>query len=191
MSTLTIAGNLTRDPELRSVNGGRSVVSFSIAENRRWADKDSGATQEAVTYLDVTAWGAMAEHVATSLRTGDRPWSPAAWSSAPGRALTELATPSTSSSPPRSQPACATPRPPSPGRPGPPPARTTTELSISTEPRRAVVLAAPGAGPRNRLPSTRGRQIGLRSPPEGDRYHDAHAVGPAPLAGWPDDGCDR
>ena len=73
MSTLTIAGNLTRDPELRSVNGGRSVVSFSIAENRRWADKDSGATQEAVTYLDVTAWGAMAEHVATSLHTGDRP----------------------------------------------------------------------------------------------------------------------
>ena len=72
MSTLTIAGNLTRDPELRSVNGGRSVVSFSIAENRRWADKDSGATQEAVTYLDVTAWGTMADHVAKSLHTGDR-----------------------------------------------------------------------------------------------------------------------
>ena len=71
MSTLTIAGNLTATPELRNVNGGRSVVSFSVAENRRWTDK-SGATQEAVTYLDVTAWGAMAEHVATSLRTGDR-----------------------------------------------------------------------------------------------------------------------
>jgi single-strand DNA-binding protein len=72
MSTLTIAGNLTRDPELRNVNGGRTVVSFSIAENRRWADKATGTTQEAVTYLDVTARGAMAEHVATSLRTGDR-----------------------------------------------------------------------------------------------------------------------
>ena len=72
MSTLSIAGNLTRDPELRNINGGRTVVSFSIAENRRWADKTTGATQEAVTYLDVTAWGAMAEHVATSLRTGDR-----------------------------------------------------------------------------------------------------------------------
>ena len=71
MSTLTIAGNLTATPELRNVNGGRSVVSFSVADNRRWADK-SGATQEAVTYLDVTAWGAMAEHIATSLRTGDR-----------------------------------------------------------------------------------------------------------------------
>ena len=71
MSTLTIAGNLTRDPELRNVSGGRTVVSFSVAENRRWADK-SGATQEAVTYLDVTAWGPMAEHVATSLHTGDR-----------------------------------------------------------------------------------------------------------------------
>ena len=71
MSTLTIAGNLTRDPELRNVSGGRTVVSFSVAENRRWADK-SGATQEAVTYLDVTAWGPMSTHVAASLRTGDR-----------------------------------------------------------------------------------------------------------------------
>ena len=71
MSTLSIAGNLTATPELRNVNGGRSVVSFSVAENRRWADK-SGATAEAVTYLDVTAWGAMAEHIATSLHTGDR-----------------------------------------------------------------------------------------------------------------------
>ena len=71
MSTLSIAGNLTATPELRNVNGGRSVVSFSVADNRRWTDK-SGATQEAVTYLDVTAWGAMADHVATSLRTGDR-----------------------------------------------------------------------------------------------------------------------
>ena len=72
MSTLTIAGNLTATPELRNVNGGRSVASFSVAENRRWADKTTGATQEAVTYLDVTAWGAMAGHVAASLRTGDR-----------------------------------------------------------------------------------------------------------------------
>ena len=71
MSTITIAGNLTATPELRNVNGGRSVVSFSVADNRRWTDK-SGATQEAVTYLDVTAWGAMAEHIATSLYTGDR-----------------------------------------------------------------------------------------------------------------------
>jgi single-strand DNA-binding protein len=71
MSTLSIAGNLTATPELRNVNGGRSVVSFSVADNRRWTDK-SGATQEAVTYLDVTAWGAMAEHIATSLHTGDR-----------------------------------------------------------------------------------------------------------------------
>ena len=71
MSTITIAGNLTATPELRNVNGGRSVASFSVADNRRWTDK-SGATQEAVTYLDVTAWGPMATHVAASLRTGDR-----------------------------------------------------------------------------------------------------------------------
>jgi single-strand DNA-binding protein len=71
MNTITIAGNLTRDPELRLTPGGKAVVSFSVAENRRWAGAD-GATHEAVTYLDVTAWGPMAEHVATTLHTGDR-----------------------------------------------------------------------------------------------------------------------
>ena len=71
MSTITIAGNLTRDPELHNVNGGKTVARFSIAENRRWTDR-SGAEQEAVTYLDVAAWGPMATHVANSLRTGDR-----------------------------------------------------------------------------------------------------------------------
>ena len=126
MSTLTIAGNLTRDPELRNVNGGRTVVSFSIAENRRWADKATGATQEAVTYLDVTAWGAMAEHVATSLHTGDRALVTGRLEQRSWEGTDGVATPSTSSSPPRSPPACATPRPPSPGPPGPPPARTTT-----------------------------------------------------------------
>ena len=70
MSTLTIAGNLTATPELRNVNGGRTIVSFSLAENRRWTDKATGATQEAVTYLDVAAWGVMAEHVAKNLGTG-------------------------------------------------------------------------------------------------------------------------
>ena len=48
MSTITIAGNLTRDPELHNVNGGKTVARFSIAENRRWTDR-SGTEQEAVT----------------------------------------------------------------------------------------------------------------------------------------------
>lgn len=71
MSTITIAGNLTRDPELHNVNGGKTVAGFSIAENRRWTDR-SGAAQQAVTYLDVAA-GPMAEHIASTLHTRDRP----------------------------------------------------------------------------------------------------------------------
>jgi hypothetical protein len=65
--------------------------------------------------------------------------------------------------------------------------------SQSTEPRRGVVLAAPGAGRRNRLLagaksvsalSRRGSTLSRRgSTPR------CQAVGP--LAGWPDDGCDR
>jgi hypothetical protein len=68
---ITIACNLTADPELHNVAGGKAIARFSIAENRRRSDR-SGAAQEAVTYLDVAAWGPMAAHVATSLHTGDR-----------------------------------------------------------------------------------------------------------------------
>ena len=71
MSTITIAGNLTRDPELHNLGGGKTLTRFSIAENRRFTDK-TGNDQETVTYLDVAAWGPMAANVANSLRTGDR-----------------------------------------------------------------------------------------------------------------------
>ena len=72
MSTITIAGNLTRDPELRNVNGGQERRQLLDRREPALGRQDNGATQEAVTYLDVIAWGAMAEHVAASLRTGDR-----------------------------------------------------------------------------------------------------------------------
>ena len=145
MSTLTIAGNLTRDPELRSVNGGRSVVSFSIAENRRWADKATGATQEAVTYLDVTAWGAMAEHVATSLHTGDRALvtgrlEQRSWEGTDGAPHQARARRHRG----RRQPALRRGLH-HPGRPARPWRGRRPELSISTEPRRAVIVAVPGA----------------------------------------------
>ena len=126
MSTLSIAGNLTATPELRNVNGGRSVASFSIAENRRWADKATGTTQEAVTYLDVTAWGPMADHVATSLHTGDRVLvtgrlEQRPWEGQDGTRHTkdELVATKVAASLRYAEP-------PSPEPPGPPPARTTT-----------------------------------------------------------------
>jgi single-strand DNA-binding protein len=55
-----IAGNATRDPELRSTPSGQSVTSFSVATNRRFKSA-SGETQDAVEFHNVVAWGKLAE----------------------------------------------------------------------------------------------------------------------------------
>jgi len=57
---VVIMGNLTRDPELRTTTGGQNVCSFSLAVNRTWKDAN-GETQEAVSFIDCTAWGKVGE----------------------------------------------------------------------------------------------------------------------------------
>ncbi len=66
---VVLMGNLTRDPEVRATPGGQSVCSFSLALNRQWKDKE-GKPQEAVDYIDVTAWGPLGERVAQYCQKG-------------------------------------------------------------------------------------------------------------------------
>lgn len=58
-----LMGNLTRDPELRSLPSGMSVARIGIAVNRRYSGKD-GEMKEEVTYVDVDAFGKQAETIA-------------------------------------------------------------------------------------------------------------------------------
>ena len=64
-----IAGNLTRDPELRFTTSGRATVTFGVAVNNDWTDA-TGEAQESVDYFDVVAWGKPAENAAQSLSKG-------------------------------------------------------------------------------------------------------------------------
>lgn len=64
-----LIGNLTRDPELRSLPTGIKVCSFSLATNRVWKDK-SGARQEATDYHNVVVFGRQAETVAQYMKKG-------------------------------------------------------------------------------------------------------------------------
>lgn len=66
---VVLMGNLTRDPELRSTANGQSVTSFSLALNRSYKDSE-GNWQEATDYVDVTAWGGLAERVNQYLSKG-------------------------------------------------------------------------------------------------------------------------
>ena len=71
-NTVTLVGNITRDPELRFTPSGQSVASFGLAVNRRWQDRGSGQWQEQTSFIDVKCWSQMAENVAESLARGAR-----------------------------------------------------------------------------------------------------------------------
>ncbi len=64
-----VIGNLTRDPELKSLPSGIQVTSFSVATNRVWKDKN-GARQESADYHNVVVFGRQAETAAQYLKKG-------------------------------------------------------------------------------------------------------------------------
>jgi single-strand DNA-binding protein len=71
-TTVTIVGNLTRDPELRFTPAGTPVATFGIAVNTRrrneageWVDNDP-------QFYNVTAWRDLAENLAASVEKGAR-----------------------------------------------------------------------------------------------------------------------
>ena len=66
-----IIGNLTRDPEVRSLPSGQSVVNFAVATNRRWKDKD-GNFKEDTQYHEVSVWGRLGELASQMLSKGKK-----------------------------------------------------------------------------------------------------------------------
>ena len=69
-NTVTLTGNLTKDPELRYTTGGRGVASFGLAVNRRY--QVNGEWQEQVSFFNVVAWADLGENAAASLHKGNR-----------------------------------------------------------------------------------------------------------------------
>ena len=69
MNKLTIIGNLTRDPELRSTSSGVSVCDFTVAVNRRQR-KDAQNSQPEADFFRVSAWRERGELCAKYLAKG-------------------------------------------------------------------------------------------------------------------------
>ena len=68
MNKVTIIGNLTRDPELRTVRDGISVCSFTVAVNRRIRNAEAG--QPEADFFRVTAWRGLGENCSRYLAKG-------------------------------------------------------------------------------------------------------------------------
>ncbi len=69
MNKLTIIGNLTRDPELRTTSSGVNVCDFTVAVNRRQR-KDAQSGQPDADFFRVTAWRQLADLCARYLSKG-------------------------------------------------------------------------------------------------------------------------
>src|SRR5256885_13379205 len=70
INRVIITGNLTRDPELRSLPSGMSVCSLRVAVNTRRKDNQSGEWVDKANYFDVTIWGRQGENAAQYLSKG-------------------------------------------------------------------------------------------------------------------------
>ena len=71
LNKVMLIGNLTRDPELRTTTTGQTVAAFSVACNRSWNDQQ-GVKQDAVEYVNIVAWGKLAEIVGQIYKKGRR-----------------------------------------------------------------------------------------------------------------------
>ena len=69
-NSVTLVGNLTKDPELRYTPSGAGVASFGLAVNRRY--QVNGEWQEQVSFFNIVAWAELGENAAASLNKGMR-----------------------------------------------------------------------------------------------------------------------
>jgi single-strand DNA-binding protein len=72
-TSVTVTGNLTADPELRSTGSGTTLACFTIASTPRTLDTPTGQRAGGETvFVPATAWRGTAEHAAASLAKGMR-----------------------------------------------------------------------------------------------------------------------
>ena len=67
-----LIGNLTRDPESRTIPSGQSVCSFSVATNRTWKNAQTGEKKREAEFHNIVAWGRLAEICTQYLKKGSK-----------------------------------------------------------------------------------------------------------------------
>jgi len=72
INTITVSGNVTRDPELRFTPSGQGVCTFSVAVNRSWQNRQTQEWEEQTSFFDVKAWGQLGQNISDTLTKGSR-----------------------------------------------------------------------------------------------------------------------
>ena len=72
INRVTITGNLTRDPDLRSTSGGLPVLGFGVAVNDRRRNQQTGEWEDYPNFIDCTMFGARAQSISRFLSKGSK-----------------------------------------------------------------------------------------------------------------------
>jgi single-strand DNA-binding protein len=73
VNQVTLLGNLGKDPEVRAMQSGDRVASFSIATSEQWKDKESGEKREHTDWHNIVVWSqGLVEVCEKYLRKGSR-----------------------------------------------------------------------------------------------------------------------
>ena len=70
LNQVTLIGNLTRDPEVAQTPAGATVCRLRLAVNEAFRDRRTGEERTIATFLDVVAWGPVAENCGRFLGKG-------------------------------------------------------------------------------------------------------------------------
>lgn len=71
-NTITLVGNITREPELRFTATGQATTTFGLAVNRRWQNRQTQEWEESTSFFDIVCWRELAENASESLSKGSR-----------------------------------------------------------------------------------------------------------------------
>lgn len=71
-NSIYVVGNVGQDPELKFLNNGSAAVKFSVAVSRRWQNQTTKEWEEKTTWLNIVAYGHLAQHAADSFHKGHR-----------------------------------------------------------------------------------------------------------------------
>lgn len=69
VNTVTLLGNVTNEPELKTLAGGQIVCSFGLATNRVWKDL-KGERQSQAEFHNLVVWGKLGEFCGKYVKKG-------------------------------------------------------------------------------------------------------------------------
>ncbi len=67
---IVLVGNLTRDPDRKQLTSGQNVCRLSLATNRQFKNRQTGAMVQEVCYIDIDVWGPQADSCSQYLQKG-------------------------------------------------------------------------------------------------------------------------